>query len=147
MENASKALIIAGAILISIILISIGILVVNSSSIFTDTAEQSLDQADIERFNGEFFRYEGVKKGSEVKTLMSKITTSNSAHAEDGRVVTVTGPNGETEPEVIRQSVKATSSYTITFTTDPTTSLVVSCTITAGSNKTSGSGTSTKAGN
>ena len=37
MENASKALIIAGAILISILLISIGIMLINSGREVTDT--------------------------------------------------------------------------------------------------------------
>lgn len=39
MENASKALIIAGAILISILLISLGIIMFNSSKGTTDQAE------------------------------------------------------------------------------------------------------------
>ena len=43
MENASKALIIAGAILISILLISVGILVFNSTKGVTDNAEKAGD--------------------------------------------------------------------------------------------------------
>ena len=43
MENASKALIIAGAILISILLISVGILVFNSISEVTDDAGETGD--------------------------------------------------------------------------------------------------------
>lgn len=43
MENASKALIIAGAILISILLISVGILVFNSTSGVTDNAGKTGD--------------------------------------------------------------------------------------------------------
>lgn len=38
MENASKALIIAGAVLISILLISVGILLMNSSNDMSGTA-------------------------------------------------------------------------------------------------------------
>ena len=41
MENASKALIIAGAILIAILLISLGIIMFNSSSGTTDQAENT----------------------------------------------------------------------------------------------------------
>jgi len=40
MENASKALIIAGAILISILLISLGIMLFNSSKGVTDQADE-----------------------------------------------------------------------------------------------------------
>lgn len=41
MENASKALIIAGAILISILLISLGIIMFNSSKSTTDQASKA----------------------------------------------------------------------------------------------------------
>lgn len=41
MENASKALIIAGAILISILLISLGIIMFNSSKGTTDQAKET----------------------------------------------------------------------------------------------------------
>ena len=44
MENASKALIIAGAILISIILISIGIMVIQAGNSVVSDAEDKMDQ-------------------------------------------------------------------------------------------------------
>ena len=47
MENASKALIIAGAILISILLISVGILVFNSTRGFTDNAGATDDAMEL----------------------------------------------------------------------------------------------------
>lgn len=43
MENASKALIIAGAVLISILLISAGILIMNKSKDVTGQAEATSD--------------------------------------------------------------------------------------------------------
>ena len=51
MENASKALIIAGAILISILLISVGILVMNSTGNVTDQVKTSSDSMSIQTFN------------------------------------------------------------------------------------------------
>jgi len=47
MENASKALIIAGAILISILLISVGILIFNSVSGTTNNADAAGDAMEI----------------------------------------------------------------------------------------------------
>jgi len=47
MENASKALIIAGAILISILLISVGILIFNSTRGFTDNASATDDAMEL----------------------------------------------------------------------------------------------------
>ncbi len=135
MENASKALIIAGAILISIILISIGIMVVSSSQGLTGQATETMNAQEIEAFNSQFTGFEGVQKGSQVKTLMTRIASSNASRDEDHQV-TVKGPNNETTTDAIRSAVRATSNYTITFESDPTTALIKSVTITAGSGST-----------
>ena len=44
MENATKALIIAGAVLIAILLISIGILLINNNKGITDSATATSNQ-------------------------------------------------------------------------------------------------------
>ena len=44
MENASKALIIAGAILVSILLISVGVIIINSTGKMTDQVGTSADK-------------------------------------------------------------------------------------------------------
>ena len=91
MENASKALIIAGAILISILLISVGILIFNSTRGFTDNASETddamelaaalenakivLGTMDIENDNT-FNNYIYNKYGSIEKYSNSKITRS-----------------------------------------------------------------------
>ena len=49
MENASKALIIAGAILLSIVLISLGLIVVNRTQNTVKNA--NVDQQEITSFN------------------------------------------------------------------------------------------------
>ena len=60
MENASKALIIAGAILLAILLISLGIMIFNQAQ---DTVNNSgMSQAQIQTFNNKFLKYEGSKK-------------------------------------------------------------------------------------
>ena len=51
MENASKALIIAGAILISILLISIGIILINSGKDITSTGTAGMQNQKIQIFN------------------------------------------------------------------------------------------------
>ena len=66
MENASKALIIAGAILLSILLISLGIMIFNTAQ---DTTKNSgMTQAQVSAFNNKFSKYEGTIKGSEVRS-------------------------------------------------------------------------------
>lgn len=77
MENASKALIIAGAILISILLISVGIIIMNA---INDPVQQGAGAAEsqaIEMFNAKFVGYDGKQKGSSLKTLVSTVNASN----------------------------------------------------------------------
>lgn len=80
MENASKALIIAGAILISILLISVGILVMNSTGNMQDEVGTTSDSMAIQTFNSNFTVYEGNEmSGSQVKSLLSYIKSSNAS--------------------------------------------------------------------
>lgn len=75
MENASKALIIAGAILLAILLISLGIMIFGQAQ---DTVNNSgMSQAQISSFNNKFIKYEGERTGSVVKTLINEILSSN----------------------------------------------------------------------
>lgn len=77
MENASKALIIAGAILISIILIGIGIMVINAMNPINDQVGTFANSADVQIFNDRFTGYAGNKSAQDVKGLISAITASN----------------------------------------------------------------------
>ena len=63
MENASKALIIAGAILISIVLIAVGVMVVNGANGAIDTAIGQMSDSEKTIFNQKFEPYEGKQKG------------------------------------------------------------------------------------
>lgn len=76
MENASKALIIAGAILISIIIIGLGVYLVNMAQ--SAGKKVNLDSQAAQAQNGQFTAYFGRKQSaSDVKALMSLITTNN----------------------------------------------------------------------
>lgn len=77
MENASKALLIAGAVLIVIVLISIGMMIVQQSQGVGDqVAEISGNQATTS-FNSTFTKYQGSQKGSSIKTLLEEVSTNN----------------------------------------------------------------------
>ena len=104
MENASKALIIAGAILISILLISVGVMVMNSANSVTGGAEESMKSAEIQQFNADFLNYEGTRKGSDIRGLYQVyIGKSNSTEAP----LEWDGPYGS--------SLKSTKNYTVDF--------------------------------
>ena len=90
MENASKALLIAGAILIVIVLISIGMLIVNSTNDVTEQASSTATSQAIQTFNSQFTQYEGTQKGSTVKNLYQSVQASNAANADGDHIVTWT---------------------------------------------------------
>ncbi len=83
MENASKALIIAGAILLSILIISLGIFIFQQAKNAVNT--EQLSELEVTSFNGKFDKYLGTKvQGSQVKALIQAVTTNNNtAGAED----------------------------------------------------------------
>ena len=76
MENASKALIIAGAVLLSILIISLGIVVVRNS---TDTInKQNTDQFAIDTFNSKITQYVGTnKRMNDVSNVCTTILSIN----------------------------------------------------------------------
>lgn len=81
MENASKALIIAGAILLAIVIISLGLIVVNNTRNVTDNT--NLSEQEIQAFNAKFTPYEGEKiSGTKVKALLQTAISSNASNSD-----------------------------------------------------------------
>ena len=78
MENTSKALIIAGAILISILLISVGVLIMNSTGNTQQSVQENADTIAIRTFNSNFTPYEGEdQSASQIRSLISAVKSSN----------------------------------------------------------------------
>lgn len=77
MENATKALIIAGAVLIAIVLIAVGMKILGSTKGVTDNVDNISDTMSKSMFNSQFEQYEGYQKGSTVRTLFSKLVANN----------------------------------------------------------------------
>ncbi len=106
MENASKALIIAGAILISILLISVGIILINSGRDVTETGTAGMNSQKIQTFNSQFTAYEGTKKGSELRSLYNTKNASNATDSE--HQVNITGINSAAD-------LNSTKNYEVTL--------------------------------
>ena len=81
MENASKALIIAGAILLSILIIGLGMYIYQQAN--SATQGTNLDPTKAQAYNGEFLQYEGVRTGTDVKALVSAVANHNRVNADD----------------------------------------------------------------
>jgi hypothetical protein len=83
MENASKALIIAGAILLSILIIGIGMYIYNSSSNSISNAASQISQQDISSYNKQFEMYEGKQVGTNVKSLIQTLISGAQENQEE----------------------------------------------------------------
>lgn len=105
MENATKALLIAAAVLIAILIISLGLVVYNNSA---NTVNQAnLSSQEIQAQNEKFTRYNGNnKRGSEVNSLLQTALNYNLNTTDDGNKVTVTGKNGAPSLATTATSIK-----------------------------------------
>lgn len=97
MENASKALIMAGSILIAIMIISLGILVFNNMG---NSAKNmaNMDKQEISAFNSKITPYLGENvSGSQVNTLIQYIRSVDASAVSSGdamKYVSITYPGG-----------------------------------------------------
>ena len=94
MENASKALIIAGAILLAILIISLGILIYNQAAGVVNN--NSMSEVETQNFNQKFTQYEGDSvRGSTVRALYQAVLSNNiSQDSEDRQVEIVNNAGG-----------------------------------------------------
>lgn len=95
MENASKALLIAAAIIIAIILISLGVYVVRQGQ--SAMGSINLSEHEVSAFNSKWESYKGTQMGSSVKGLINQVNNYNRT-ANDGRKITVNTTDYETTP-------------------------------------------------
>lgn len=84
MENATKGLMIAGAILIAIVLIGLGVWLVSQTDVFKDAASSTLDESIVSSFNSAIEQYEGKQSGSNIKSLLTKLNTMNLDATNEG---------------------------------------------------------------
>ena len=78
MENTSKALIIAGAILLSILIISLGIFIYNNSVGSTaDSIANTEMEMQLMQFNAQYEIYEGIQNSSSIKQLINMASQNN----------------------------------------------------------------------
>lgn len=91
MENASKALLIAGAILICILLIAIGMYIYQSAQATIDAAASKMSNQDKEIYNSMIKKYVGEnKRGSDVKAMIEQVISQNDQYVgESGKFISI----------------------------------------------------------
>ena len=95
MENASKALIIAGSIIISLVIVSLGIMIYKKVQGATDVSD--VTKAQVEAHNSEYEAYFGdYVSAANTKALLQKIKTNNTLFRSEN------GTAGETMPVFVK---------------------------------------------
>lgn len=139
MENASKALLIAGAVLIVILLISVGIMIFNSSKGLFSSATTSMTEQEQMMFNTKFTMYEGTNiSGTQVRELIRSVITNNTN--EDNPAVKIndseiTATTDATKlPGATPTTITTTGRYTVQCIRNSATGLIDNITITLKTN-------------
>lgn len=135
MENASKALIIAGAILLSILIIGLGMFIFQQAQ--GVMGQVNMDKQAMDVYNAEFEQYEGTRSGTSAKKLCDLIRNHNNGSVDDpSRQVqlTNTGTPATTPAEeiipattinTIKTAIRAGKTYTVTIGYDAKSGYVV----------------------
>ncbi len=121
MENASKALIIAGAILISILIVGLGVIIYNNVSGIAQSG--TLDAQEIQAHNSPFEGYFGNNvSGSNVRALLTQVSANNNSAAADdnqlGNYIFVTGDLGSGEKILTSSDIKTGKTYNVSIKSD-----------------------------
>ena len=113
MDNASKALIMAGAILIAVAIVGIGIYIFSAANGMTDDALNQIDALTVTSINSQLQQYEGAIRGRELKQAINIARSINKQNTlpdsgkiqVNGSALTVTSTSGITD----------NTTYTVTF--------------------------------
>lgn len=113
MENASKALIIAGAILLAILIIGLGMVVYSRAKGALDTS--TIDQQKVQAYNSPYEEYFGDRmSGSQVRALIDTVRSHNNATASDDSLcITVNSKKTSADLNSLKSAVKSGKQYTV----------------------------------
>ena len=119
MENASKALIIAGAILLSILIIALGVFIFNQAK--SSVGNVGLSDQEVAAFNSKWEQYEGTQMGSSVRALVTNVNNYNRTANDDRYIVIESSSKGykkfQNQPatDYSKSTYNPGTSYKITF--------------------------------
>lgn len=83
MENTTKALLIAGGIIICVLLVSVGIFVYSNSENKVISAVSSMSTTEKEAYNSKYMLYDGNQTGSDIKQLIGKLIANSNSNKDN----------------------------------------------------------------
>ncbi len=116
MENASKALIIAGAILLAILIIGLGMFIYQKAAGAMDTS--TIDQQKVQAYNTPYEQYFGTNvSGSNLKALIDAVNTHNVSVGDDSLKIKVNSTGSSTDSSIgltgLKTGIKAGKTYNV----------------------------------
>ena len=131
MENATKALLIAGSVLIALLLIAVGLRIFNSTKGTAQTAQSTMQTTEVTMFNNQFIQYQGLKSKREALELINKVAAIKATNKNLELYVVYGGYNSD---ENLTNLINALNNSTqdlfnIAFTRDEATSRIKSINI------------------
>ena len=142
MENASKALIIAGAILLAILIIGLGIFIYRQAA--NTVSDTGMDQLAIQHFNAQFTQYDSkTVSGGSARALYDTVVNNNNTDTEkrfvslnlvaktaDGTKNIVLADTDASKVDGSKSDIKASAKYKVKIEPDTKTGLTNKITIT-----------------
>ena len=140
MENASKALIIAGAILLAILIIGLGIFIYRQAA--NTVSDTGMDQFAIQQFNAQFTQYDSkTVSGGSARALYDTVVNNNNTDTEkrfvslnlktaDGTKNIVLADTDASKVDGSKSDIKASAKYKVKIEPDTKTGLTNKITIT-----------------
>lgn len=112
MENATKALIIAGAILVSILLVTMGITLLSNTGALSDRNNQQVDELAIKSFNSKIESAVGEKvMGSSVSEMLDSLAIEK-RHNPD-LVIKVNDAEDADSIDGVKKTIRKTARYKV----------------------------------
>lgn len=107
MENASNALLMAGAVLIGVLILSAGVYLFTQFSSTSHQISEQLTASQISQFNSQFTKYEGREDitAHDVVSICNLAKQNNKQYYEDS------GSNSDPYPYYIEVSLKKAGTY------------------------------------
>lgn len=131
MENATKALIIAGAILVSILLVTMGITLLNGANGLTSSNKSTMSELEVRQFNGRLAGGIGSNvTGSDLESMLETIEAMKREDPELDMTVTLNGTDITADIAGGIKTIKRTARYTVEDGKNQETGLINSITIT-----------------
>ena len=117
MENASKALIIAGAILLSILIIAIGMYIYTSSHNSISEAGSQINEQEKTSFNQQWNTFEGKQGGNNVKALLQKLIANCDTNKEEQNRLVGVVCTPKSDDKTYTMTIKVGETANVTFDT------------------------------